>query len=615
MVARPAAARPCSYPSENATSSRPLPGGDGSAGHALPSSPRTRLTVSGPAARVNARPAGAAGAGFRVRYSAAGGARDWRRQPGCGENPRGVEPSRSLETTHGGFRDVEGSGADRKSGSADAAVRAPRARGARDEQLEGLGACGGRGLSSRSSRCFAATVLAGAAVAAAPSTLVPDAQSGRDAVASTLRAIGELGDANAPGATGAPRREGFAAAGLPTISAPPDVIVSEGGIDHTIDLVVKLSAAPIDTVLVSASTASTTANSGTSCGSTDADYVAISTPQQLQFPAGIAPDRGARVRDDQGLPVRRGSRVVQARAQQRRRTRRSPGRARSSASSTTHPSSRTPRLFVRDATVDEKDGSVLVPVLLGNTARPGVEQHRHRQLRDERRHGDAPGPTTRRRAARSPSRPARRPRPSSCRSSTPGRSRSKSFTLTLSGADATRRSPTRRGSSRSARAPRPRSRSRPCSAPPDMVVGEGDGYVDLAVRLSAPGTNPVTVNYATANSTANSGDSCGDDARLRRRPAGRSPSRRGETTKVVRVQLLDCTDVEGLVSFRFNLSAPANATIARASTLVSIVNNDTVGRRRRSCSCATRSSTRRTASCSCRCCWAARAARSRRATS
>ena len=42
----------------------------------------------------------------------------------------------------------------------------------------------------------------------------------------------------------------------------------------------------------------------------------------------------------------------------------------------------------------------------------------------------------------------------------------------------------------------------------DTVVGEGDGYVDLAVRLSAPGTNPVTVNYSTATSTADAGTTC-----------------------------------------------------------------------------------------------------------
>src|SRR5262249_40619733 len=47
------------------------------------------------------------------------------------------------------------------------------------------------------------------------------------------------------------------------------------------------------------------------------------------------------------------------------------------------------------------------------------------------------------------------------------------------------------------------------SAPPDIVVGEGDGYVDLPVRLSAPGLNPVTVNYSTATGAASQGNSCG----------------------------------------------------------------------------------------------------------
>ena len=38
------------------------------------------------------------------------------------------------------------------------------------------------------------------------------------------------------------------------------------------------------------------------------------------------------------------------------------------------------------------------------------------------------------------------------------------------------------------------------------------------------------------------------------------------------MQLLDCADVESLISFKLTLSNAANATIARASTLVSIVN-------------------------------------------
>lgn len=42
----------------------------------------------------------------------------------------------------------------------------------------------------------------------------------------------------------------------------------------------------------------------------------------------------------------------------------------------------------------------------------------------------------------------------------------------------------------------------PCiSAPADGVAGAADGTVQLNVTLSAPGVNPVTVNYATTNDT------------------------------------------------------------------------------------------------------------------
>jgi hypothetical protein len=41
----------------------------------------------------------------------------------------------------------------------------------------------------------------------------------------------------------------------------------------------------------------------------------------------------------------------------------------------------------------------------------------------------------------------------------------------------------------------------------------------------------------------------------------------------VRVQLLDCVDVEGAVTFEFRLSLPANATIADTATVISIVDN------------------------------------------
>ena len=104
----------------------------------------------------------------------------------------------------------------------------------------------------------------------------------------------------------------------------------------------------------------------------------------------------------------------------------------------------------------------------------------------------------------------------------------------------------------------------------DMVVGEGEGYVDLVVRLSAPGQNVVTVNYATAYGSAFGGGSDFANA------DGTLTFAIGETTKVVRVELTDGTAAETLEHFRLNLSAPGNATLAKASAMVSIVNNDTL---------------------------------------
>jgi hypothetical protein len=46
------------------------------------------------------------------------------------------------------------------------------------------------------------------------------------------------------------------------------------------------------------------------------------------------------------------------------------------------------------------------------------------------------------------------------------------------------------------------------SAPPDVVVSEGDGFVDLTVSLSAPGLNTVTVNYSTPQISATSSPAC-----------------------------------------------------------------------------------------------------------
>src|SRR5262249_25096848 len=94
------------------------------------------------------------------------------------------------------------------------------------------------------------------------------------------------------------------------------------------------------------------------------------------------------------------------------------------------------------------------------------------------------------------------------------------------------------------------------SAPPDTIVGEGDGSVDLAVSLSSPGINPVKVLYTTTDSSAAwTKNSCNADYLGTNGALTFAP---GETTKVVRVDVFDCSDaaLEGYESFAFDLSLP-----------------------------------------------------------
>jgi hypothetical protein len=99
------------------------------------------------------------------------------------------------------------------------------------------------------------------------------------------------------------------------------------------------------------------------------------------------------------------------------------------------------------------------------------------------------------------------------------------------------------------------------SAPPNMVVGEADGSVDLPVTLSAPGKTTVTVAYATST-----GGNCNN---LNQAASGTLTFTPGVTTKAVRVILNNCGLATG-GTFSFNLSEATHATIARASTTVTI---------------------------------------------
>ena len=96
---------------------------------------------------------------------------------------------------------------------------------------------------------------------------------------------------------------------------------------------------------------------------------------------------------------------------------------------------------------------------------------------------------------------------------------------------------------------------------------ENKGYVDFLVTLSAPGTNRVTVNYATAANTAAANV---DYSHL----VGSLTFAPWEMVKTVRVTLNDDTTAEALENFTLKLSGAVNATIGNAAATASIVDND-----------------------------------------
>jgi chitinase len=406
-------------------------------------------------------------------------------------------------------------------------------------------------------------------VAAAQGSPPKDAfgtESGRSAVARTLHALDTRPFVDASDRFQA---ASLAAAGLPAISAPPDVIVGEA--DGQVTLDVTLSAESDDTVFFSVSTQNTTANSGSTCGSTDADYVGITTPQQLSF----APHTTVKTVTIPILDCTFVEGLVSFRFNITNQANATIARSSTLVSIVNNASVvLKPRLFVRDVTVDQKDGHAHVPVLLGNTS--GQSSASTITVNYSTQAGTAqPGTDFGATSGTLTFAPHETAKTIDVPIVFVGKKPLTRFTVNLDQPSANVEIADPSATVTIGASALDQTGNPAISAPPDTVVGEGDGYVDLAVRLSAPGTNPVTVNYATVASTANAvGGTCsgdpdyvGVDDSLTFAP--------GETTKVVRVEILDCTDVEGLVSFRFNLSTPSNASLARSTALVSIVNNNT----------------------------------------
>ena len=100
-------------------------------------------------------------------------------------------------------------------------------------------------------------------------------------------------------------------------------------------------------------------------------------------------------------------------------------------------------------------------------------------------------------------------------------------------------------------------------APADVVVGAADGYIDLPVTLTAPGVNPVTVQYSTYNGTTWPNTACVGTAYGFVGQYGTLTFEPGVTTQTIRVPLLNCGQtVNG--TFYLNLSGnSSDSTIAR----------------------------------------------------
>jgi hypothetical protein len=103
----------------------------------------------------------------------------------------------------------------------------------------------------------------------------------------------------------------------------------------------------------------------------------------------------------------------------------------------------------------------------------------------------------------------------------------------------------------------------------DITASEADRFIDVPVRLHAPSANTVTVSYSYSTSTTNVGSDF---------PAfgGNLTFAPGETLKSVRVQLRDDTTVEGPENFQFVLRNATGATLSRAEAEITIIDNDTI---------------------------------------
>ena len=235
----------------------------------------------------------------------------------------------------------------------------------------------------------------------------------------------------------------------------------------------------------------------------------------------------------------------------------------------------TPKLFIRDAIVDEKSGTVNVPVILGGPASQSSNGTVTVHYATSNGTATAGSDYTAKSGTLSfaPQETVKNIPIAITDDNTPELAERFAITLTTpTGATIQQAVGTVViGPSDATPVAQPR-----VSMSPDLVTDEPIGYIDVPVTLSAPGQSVVTVDFTTPDGTAIAPNS-GTDYR---HTSGTLTFAPGETTKTIRVEILDDTTPEfpGLESFFVSLrptsGVPLNATIARAFAMVSIVDND-----------------------------------------
>lgn len=116
------------------------------------------------------------------------------------------------------------------------------------------------------------------------------------------------------------------------------------------------------------------------------------------------------------------------------------------------------------------------------------------------------------------------------------------------------------------------SSSQPSLSIADLSQDEGVGAnstFDFVVTLSAPSTNIVAVNYATADGTATVAN---NDYQA---TSGTLTFPAGATSETIPVTVIGNTTVGPNLTFTVNLTAPSNAALAKASATGTIINNNT----------------------------------------